>query len=110
MSAVVLPLVEVEGLRCADERQRRWAEARLVLEGAGQGSGAGLPVAVGDWPVIWQENLAERTAIMAICGGLPVQLAERRAEERVRAEYAREQGLLAERVNGVAAETASLSH
>jgi len=110
MSAVVLPLVEVEGLRCADERQRRWAEARLVLEGAGQGSGAGLPAAVEDWPAQWRENLIERSAIMAICGGLPVQLAERCAEERVRAECAREQGLEAERVNRGIAETASLSH
>ena len=110
MSAVVLPLVKVEGQRCADERRQRWAEARDVLETAGQGSGAGLPTAVEDWPARWRENLAERSAIMAICGGLPVELAERRAEERVRAEYSREQGLVAERVNGAAAETASLSH
>jgi len=95
VSAVVLPLVEVEGLRRADERRQRWAEARLVLETVGQRWGAGLPRAVEDWPAEWRENLAERSAIMAICGGLPVQLARRRAEERVRAEYAREQGLVA---------------
>ena len=110
MSAVVLPLVKVEGQRCADERRQRWAEARRVLEGAEQGSQASLPTAVEDWPAPWRENLAERSAIMAICGGLPAELAERRAQERVRAEYARQQGLGAERENGAAAETASLSH
>ena len=99
MSAAVLPLVKVEGQRCADERRQRWAEARRVLEGAEQGSQASLPTAVEDWPAPWRENMVERSVIMAICGGLPAELAERRAEERVPLEYAQVMVLQADRVD-----------
>ena len=51
-----------------------------------------LPAAVSDWPGSWRELYEERAGIMEHDGGLSREAAERQAEARVRAEYARRQG------------------
>ena len=48
-----------------------------------------LPFSIEDWPADALEDWSERAAIMHFCGRVPLNQAERLAEERVRAEWGR---------------------
>ena len=51
-----------------------------------------LPLLITNWPEEWQEAFEERAAIIEFDGELDREVAERRAEDRVREEYDRREG------------------